>query len=40
LTSSGIANGNKVSVRALGYHIAGHEKHHVNIIRERYLEEK
>jgi len=40
LTSSGIANGNKVSVRALGYHIAGHEKHHVNIIRERYLDEK
>jgi len=34
---SGIANGNNVSVRALGYHIAGHEKHHVNIIKDRYL---
>jgi uncharacterized damage-inducible protein DinB len=33
----GIANNNKASVRALGYHIAGHELHHINIIREKYL---
>jgi uncharacterized damage-inducible protein DinB len=33
----GIANNNKVSVRALAYHIAGHELHHINIIKERYL---
>lgn len=34
---SGSVNGNLVSVRALAYHIAGHELHHVNIIKERYL---
>ena len=33
----GIANRHAVSVRALAYHIAGHEMHHVNIIKERYL---
>jgi uncharacterized damage-inducible protein DinB len=36
-TKSGIANTNKVSVRALAYHIAGHELHHIHIIKERYL---
>ncbi len=34
---SGIANGHAVSVRALVYHIAGHELHHFNLIKERYL---
>lgn len=33
----GVGDGKRVSVRALGYHIAGHELHHVNIIRNRYL---
>ena len=33
----GTANDHPVSVRALAYHIAGHELHHLNIIRERYL---
>ncbi|PWT95122.1 MAG: DNA damage-inducible protein DinB [Bacteroidetes bacterium] len=33
----GIANGNEVTVRALANHIAGHELHHLNIIREKYL---
>jgi uncharacterized damage-inducible protein DinB len=37
LTRAGIANGNVMSVRAAVYHLAGHEMHHVNIIRERYL---
>jgi len=37
LLRSGIANNNKATVRALGYHIAGHELHHMNIIKERYL---
>lgn len=37
LLRSGIANNNRVTVRALGYHIAGHECHHINIIKERYL---
>ena len=33
----GIANRNKATVRALAYHIAGHELHHINIIKEKYL---
>jgi len=40
LVRSGIANNNKSTVRALGYHIAGHESHHVNIIKEKYLNAK
>lgn len=35
----GIANGVKISVRAIGYSILGHELHHVNVIKERYLTE-
>jgi hypothetical protein len=34
---SGTANGSVATVRALGYHIAGHELHHVSIIKARYL---
>ncbi|MCA1630436.1 MAG: DinB family protein [Acidobacteria bacterium] len=33
----GTANDNEVSVRGLAYILAGHELHHVNILRERYL---
>jgi uncharacterized damage-inducible protein DinB len=33
----GIASGNAVSVRALAYMIAGHEMHHIKILKERYL---
>jgi uncharacterized damage-inducible protein DinB len=33
----GVANGNFVTVGALVYHIAGHELHHINILKERYL---
>jgi hypothetical protein len=33
----GIANGNPASVRALAYQIAGHEMHHMKIIKERYI---
>lgn len=36
----GIASDNEVSVRALAYILAGHETHHLNVIRERYLEKK
>jgi DinB superfamily len=32
----GAANGNPVSVRALAHIIAGHERHHVEILRTRY----
>ncbi len=34
---SGVADGNPMSVRAAVYHIAGHELHHLKVIRERYL---
>lgn len=37
LLQSGTANGNKVSVRALAWIIAGHQLHHLEIIKERYL---
>lgn len=37
LLRSGVADGKRVSVRALAYHIAGHELRHRNVIRERYL---
>ena len=37
LLEIGIASGKEISVRAIGYIILGHEKHHLNIIKERYL---
>jgi len=35
-TRRGSANGNPVSVRALAHIIAGHERHHIEILRTRY----
>lgn len=37
LKSSGIANGNTIYVKAIGYIIAGHAVHHTEILKERYL---
>ena len=37
LLRSGLADGKRFTVRALGYHMAGHEAHHVGIVEERYL---
>jgi uncharacterized damage-inducible protein DinB len=37
LKRRGKANGAEVSVRALLYIIAGHERHHVALLKERYL---
>ena len=37
LERRGVANGQPMSVRAAAYNIAGHERHHVAILRERYL---
>lgn len=34
---SGIANGNLVTVNALLYIIAGHELHHVNVLKDKYI---
>jgi uncharacterized damage-inducible protein DinB len=33
----GVANENRTSARALGYMILGHERHHLRVLRERYL---
>ncbi len=37
---TGIASENRVSVRALAYLIAGHEQHHMNSIRENYVNQR
>lgn len=37
LQRQGIASGHPINVNALIYIIAGHEQHHINIIKERYL---
>ncbi len=34
---SGSANDNLISVRAIAYIIAGHETHHMRVLREKYL---
>ncbi len=34
----GIANNNPVTVRALAYIMAGHVTHHLNVIKEKYLQ--
>jgi hypothetical protein len=33
----GIANNSEVTVRALAFIMAGHLRHHMNVLRERYL---
>jgi len=33
----GFANGGEISVNALAYIIAGHELHHIKLLKERYL---
>jgi hypothetical protein len=37
LMRRGIANETEVSVRAIAFMIAGHERHHLDVLRERYL---
>jgi uncharacterized damage-inducible protein DinB len=37
LSRKGMVNGVLHSVRAIAYQIAGHEQHHINILKERYL---
>ena len=36
LVRTGVANGKRISVRALGWSIAGHAMHHMEIIQQRY----
>jgi uncharacterized damage-inducible protein DinB len=38
LMRRGVADGKSATVRALLYHMAGHELRHLNIIKERYLQ--
>jgi hypothetical protein len=37
LGSSGVSNNNGISVKAIGFIVAGHAKHHLNVLQERYL---
>jgi hypothetical protein len=37
LNKIGVANKSNVSVRALGFIIAGHEMHHLETLKERYF---
>lgn len=37
LDNVGKASGSKLSVRAAGFIIVGHEIHHINVVKERYL---
>ena len=37
LNRTGVANGSQFVVRAFPYIILGHEKHHIGIMKERYL---
>ena len=37
LLRSGTANNVEITVRSIGYIMAGHVVHHVNILNERYL---
>ncbi|MEP0860534.1 MAG: DinB family protein [Ignavibacterium sp.] len=37
-SNRGVAAGNEVTVLALMWMIAGHQKHHINILREKYLQ--
>ena len=39
LALSGTANDNKATVNALGFIIVGHELHHIQVIKQRYLNE-
>lgn len=36
-TNTGIASGQPASVRAIAYIIVGHQRHHFNILKERYF---
>ena len=37
-TRRGVASGSEMSVRAIARIVVGHERHHLRIVRERYLE--
>ncbi len=37
LARVGVASGSDMSVRAIAHVVTGHERHHMNVIKERYL---
>ena len=37
LLRTGVASEEEISVRALGYLFSGHQIHHLNVVKERYL---
>jgi hypothetical protein len=37
LSKRGVANNSEITVNAIVYMVAGHEKHHIKILKERYL---
>lgn len=37
LQKDGVMNGNKLSVLGIGFVIAGHQQHHINVLNEKYL---
>ena len=37
LMRKGMASGSEMSVRAIGFVVLGHEAHHIQVIKERYL---
>ncbi len=37
LNASGSANGNQLTVLAIGYLIVGHAKHHLTVLQEKYM---
>lgn len=37
LEKVGVMNGNKLSVVGIGFVIAGHQQHHINVLHEKYL---
>jgi len=36
----GTANGNEITLRALAFIMGGHVRHHMNVLKERYLSER
>lgn len=37
LKNMGVASNNPISARAIGFIIIGHENHHIDVLKERYL---
>lgn len=37
LEQGGVANGNKLTVHTIGFVISGHELHHLNVLKAKYL---